>query len=170
MEWTEEENYLRFYFLIRKIWTLLKYYVAVLQAVINLRVSMNFESPLKEAFPLTNPVPRPLVENMEIIHPSWMAGFVSAEGSFMVKKRKSASVKTGFQVVVCFRISQHTRDLMLIKSFERYLGCGLIAKWNSRTEAVFQVEKFSDITAKIIPLLSYFGYKISGFWWFLQSC
>ena len=89
-----------------------------------------------------------------------MAGFVSAEGSFMVKKRKSASVKTGFQVVVCFRISQHTRDLMLIKSFERYLGCGLIAKWNSRTEAVFQVEKFSDITAKIIPL--FHQYPILG--------
>ena len=43
-----------------------------LQAIINLRGSMNLglSESLKEAFPLTNPVPRPLVENMEIIHPS----------------------------------------------------------------------------------------------------
>ena len=49
---------------------------------------------------------------------------------------------------------------MLIKSFVTYLGCGSIVESNSFMGVRYQVKKFSDITAKIIPL--FHQYPIVG--------
>jgi hypothetical protein len=58
-----------------------------LQKIINLKASINKGLPdnLKAAFPDTKPVQRPVVELRSIPDPHWIAGFTSAEGSFMVK-------------------------------------------------------------------------------------
>lgn len=53
-----------------------------------------------------------------------MAGFVSGEGCFYVGIKKSSTYKVGFQVMLEFSISQHSRDELLLKSFEDYFGCG----------------------------------------------
>ena len=55
-----------------------------LQAIINIRATLNrgLTPGLKEAFPLTTPVPRLLVENSSVPHPEWIAGFTSGEGCF----------------------------------------------------------------------------------------
>ncbi|CAF3568667.1 unnamed protein product [Fusarium graminearum] len=53
----------------------------VLQEIISIRASMNLglSSSVKEDFPHIIPVIRPLIENMVIPHPEWMAGFVNLE-------------------------------------------------------------------------------------------
>jgi len=72
---------------------------------------------------------------MTVPHPEWMAGFVSGEGSFSVLADKSVSLS--------FRISQHTKDQQLLKSFVDYFGCGNFNYHNKDKKAViFFVRKY----------------------------
>lgn len=99
--------------------------------------------------------------NPEIPDPFWLAGFVSAEGCFLVNIYNSSSTKSGKGVALAFLISQHVRDSLLLTSFERYLGCG---KYSDRSDKVkvgdFAVYRYSDIVEKIIPFFD--KYPILG--------
>nr|UPX01804.1 LAGLIDADG endonuclease [Fusarium cortaderiae] len=92
----------------------------VLQEIISIRASMNLglSSSVKEDFPHIIPVIRPLIENMVIPHPEWMAGFVSGEGSFSVYTTSDDKY-----VSLSFRVSQHNKDKQLLKSFVDFFGC-----------------------------------------------
>jgi hypothetical protein len=84
-----------------------------------------------------------------------LAGFVSAEGCFLVNIYNSSLSKLGKAVSLAFIITQHVYDSLLLTSFERYLDCG---KYSDRSDKVkvgdFAVYKFSDIVEKIIPFLN----------------
>lgn len=58
----------------------------------------------------------------EVINPYWFAGFTSGDGSFSVEILKSSSHKIGHQVILKFLITQHNRDLELLKCFNKLLG------------------------------------------------
>jgi len=75
---------------------------------------------------------------------------VSGEGYFGVKIGESSSHKLGTQIQLEFKISQHSRDELLLKSFNEYLGCGKVYK-QSKDAVEFRVTKLSDIIDKIIP-------------------
>lgn len=129
-----------------------------LQEIISIRASMNLglSSSVKEDFPHIIPVIRPLIENMVIPHPEWMAGFVSGEGSFSVYTTSDDKY-----VSLSFRVSQHNKDKQLLKSFVDFFGCGGFNYHNKGNKAViFVTRKFEDINAKIIPLFN--EYKIKG--------
>nr|YP_009262127.1 LAGLIDADG endonuclease [Chrysoporthe deuterocubensis]AMX22202.1 LAGLIDADG endonuclease [Chrysoporthe deuterocubensis] len=83
--------------------------------------------------------------------PNWVAGFVTAEGSFIVVLTKSARYNTGYQISVAFKISQKLRDLELLQSFVSYFGCGNSYVITDRDMCEFTCQKFSDNIAKIIP-------------------
>ena len=119
--------------------------------IVAIKASMNLglSEELKLAFPDVVPVVRPLVENPKIIDPNWLAGFTSAEGCFMVKITASKT-KVGFQVLLVFKLTQHTRDEELIKSLIEYLECGNI--YRDRNAFDFKVTKLDYIENKIIPL------------------
>lgn len=106
---------------------------------------------LNAAFPKIVPIKKSLVENEKIFDPSWMAGFFSAEGCFLILKHKS-STKLGVSFKLVFQITQHKRDETLIKSFIKYFGCGFFIEHGNYCE--YRVGKFSDIHSKIIPFLS----------------
>lgn len=64
----------------------------------------------------------------------------------------------GFQILLLFKLTQHSRDEQLIRSLVDYLGCGKI--YVNERSVDFIVTKYSDITNKLIPL---FGkYPIQG--------
>lgn len=63
---------------------------------------------------------------------------------------KSATHKIGYQVVLKFSISQHTRDVELLKRFIQFLDCGLLKERSNISE--FVVVKLADIQEKLIPL------------------
>jgi len=44
---------------------------------------------------------------------------------FEVITRKSKTAKFGTQVILRFSVGQHSRDAELIKSFAKYLACGV---------------------------------------------
>lgn len=132
-----------------------------LNTIVNIRASMNWglTEKLKEAFPHAIPAERPLIENQVVPHGLWLAGFASGEACFFVSLRK-ATTKIGYQVLLLFELTQHSRDEVLMKSLLEYLGCGKLIKIKDRDIVRFKVEKFADLIEKIIPFFE--SYKIVG--------
>ena len=130
-----------------------------LRKIVAIRASMNLglSDVLKKAFPDVVSVTRPLVKNLKVQDPNWLAGFTSGEGCFMVKIQASKTI-TGYTVYLEFQLIQHNRDLNLITSLIKYLNCGYVIK--KRTLVEFRVTKFDDITNKIIPF--FIKYPIQG--------
>lgn len=124
-----------------------------LQAIVNLRATLNWglTSVLMKAFPLTTPIPRPQLEgNQKVPHPEWVAGFASGECCFMIKVLKSPNFKIGFQVQICFQLTQHNRDYLLMKRIMEYLDSD--GNLNRSKEVVeYRIYKYSDLRDKIIP-------------------
>lgn len=96
-----------------------------------------------------------------ILDPNWFAGFISAEGCFIISILKSAYVKTGYQVQLRFSLSQHIRDKDLFEDFVKYLGFGYTAK--DREGIYFIVTKLSDLKDKFLPILLSLEYPIVGY-------
>jgi len=64
-----------------------------IQKIVNLKASMNkgLTDKLKQAFPDTKPIPRPVIDkSLRVINPWWLAGFIDGEGSFTVSLRESS--------------------------------------------------------------------------------
>lgn len=133
-----------------------------LQEIVNHRASLNkgLTDVLKASFLETLPTTRPLVENITIPHPDWVAGFVTGEGSFYILIEKSPRSKTGFQVILNLQISQHRRDMKLLENLISFFECGRLEKKTGNPVICFIVSKFSDINEKIIPF--FHQYKIVG--------
>jgi len=89
-----------------------------------------------------------------------MAGFVSGEGCFLVHLAKYGKGKLD-GVSLSFKVSQHLRDELLLRSFISFFGCGIFnyhyplrGSGKSQTgSGVFMVRKFEDIIDKILPFL-----------------
>ena len=79
---------------------------------------------LKHSFSYVISIKRPLVVDKEIKDPFWLAGFAAGEASFIVQVCKSSVYKTGMQVQLRFQITQHSRDVALMRSLEQFLNCG----------------------------------------------
>ena len=90
---------------------------------------------------------------------NWLAGFISGEGSFIVEIIKSSNSKNGFRINLKFKLTQHSRDELLMKSLIEYFECGNIYKSDQKAFD-FVVIKFSDINDKIIPFFK--KYSIQG--------
>lgn len=120
--------------------------------IVSIETSMNLglSHYLSRAFPKIIPTVRRLVENMKIIDPNWISGFVSGEGNFFISVINSKT-KVGKQVVLIFSITQHSRDARLLRSLCDLWGCGAYYPRSNRDEGNFTVTKFSDIEQKIIP-------------------
>jgi len=100
-----------------------------LQKILSLKTSLNLglSDTLKTAFSIIVPINRSLIQDQKILDPYWLAGFTSGEGCFRISIFKSAT-KLGEAVSLIFKISQHTRDEQLIKSFVEYFGCDINEK------------------------------------------
>ncbi|CAG8976699.1 hypothetical protein HYALB_00008450 [Hymenoscyphus albidus] len=94
-----------------------------------------------------------LSDDLMALFPDIVPAIRPGEGCFMVKLIKSFSGKIRFQVQLSFVVTQHCRDVLLMKSLESYLGCGK-ASITKRGEVVFEVRKLLDQTEKIIPFFS----------------
>jgi hypothetical protein len=98
---------------------------------------------------------RPLVSKdaQNMPNPHWLAGFTNGEGCFLII-RKSSTIKLGTRIVLRFQLTQHSRDVKLLQSFEEYFKCGKYYPVSQKEAGHFVVKKLSDIVAcaeKIIP-------------------
>jgi len=127
-----------------------------LKEIVNIKASMNLglSDMLKSEFAGYILVERPVInyDNI-IINPYWISGFVSAEGCFDVRI-SSTNSKLGYRVQLRFRISQHSRDLMLMQKIVKYFGSGKIYKYGGKSAVSLSIVNFIDITNIIIPLFN----------------
>jgi len=132
---------------------------AGLAKIVAIKASMNrgLSEELKVAFPKIIPIARPLVQNLPIPNPQWVAGFASGEGSFMCMIYKS-NTKAGEAVQLTFQLTQNIRDEQLMRSLIEYFDCGKI--YRRRNAMDLRVRQFSDINDKIIPF--FVKYPILG--------
>ena len=121
-------------------------------------MNLGLSDELKRDFPSVISSIVPIIDNNKIFSPEWIAGFVSGEGSFIIKISKSRNSKLGVGVQLVFQITQHLRDEKLMKNFILYFGCGRLVKFDQKVN--FIVTKFSDIIEKIIPFFN--KYPIVG--------
>jgi len=123
-----------------------------LQKIVSLKSSMNrgLSEELKWNFPDVIPTSRPLVTDQKIKNPQWVAGFTTGEGCFFISIYKSKT-NVGFGVTLRFKLCQHTRDNLLMKSLVEYLGCGHFSIKSTQNVCDFIVSKNSDNLNKIVP-------------------
>jgi len=124
--------------------------------IINIRSALNFglSKNLQIAFPNVNTVSRPIVDKQQIRDSNWILGFTDGEGCFTILINKSKSTKSGFQVILRFKLTQSIRDSFLMESLVDYFNCG---NYNPRLDMQacdFVVSKLSDINNKIIPFFN----------------
>lgn len=92
----------------------------------------------------------PLVQNPTIPNPSWIAGFVLGEASFLIEIF-NAKTKSGKATKLIFTLTKHVRDFLLMESIMVYLDCDNIALPQDAVD--IRVTKFSDIKDKILGFL-----------------
>jgi hypothetical protein len=133
-----------------------------IQEIVNIRASLNrgLTERLLLAFPQTIPVIRPIVAeaNEKTLHPSWVAGFVSGEGNFLIGISKSSASKSGYHCYLRFKVSQDCRDEFLLRSFIAFFGCGSCARFDNIIEFISVNTK--DINNIILPF--FIKYPILG--------
>lgn len=132
-----------------------------IQEIVNIKAILNLglSEKLKEAFPNTTAVVRPLVSNQEIPDPNWISGFASGDGNFSINITKSSTCKVGFSVKLAFNLYQHVRDKELMINVSKYLGCGSVVK-DGDAMVSFSVYNISYVINIIIPMFK--QYPIRG--------
>lgn len=116
-------------------------------------MNLGLSDQLKEAFPTYDPVPRPTVVLAKKFHPDWTAGFVTADGAFMVNIGK-ASCRLRETVRLVFAVAQHSRDLELMEKLKYAFGrskLGYTSQKKSRNICEFSVHSFAELS-KVVSL------------------
>jgi len=122
--------------------------IVSLKAISNKGLSEN----LKKLFPKVAPAIRPSVNSQDIPSPYWVAGFVEGEGSFYIK------ISTKNEVSFRFLVTQHIRDIELLKKLAIYLNCGYaIPRSNSLNHGDYFVTKKEEFIGKILPFFDQFN-------------
>lgn len=124
-----------------------------LNEIVSWKAAMNKGLPnsLKEAFSDVIPKNRPIADNTNRnnLTPGWLAGFTSAEGSFMVRVLNSSQHKLNKKVQLEFNLTQHARDENLMRRIADYFSIGAVSL--NRNAFVFRVVNFTELIDKIIP-------------------
>ena len=132
-----------------------------IQKIVNLKASLNLglSDNLKTFFPNTIPATRLKIEFKGIPDPNWLSGFVEGEACFFVSIYKSLKSRLGLAVQLVFKITQHSRDVELLKGISKFFECGRVE--NRKTEACdFTVNSFKAFDEKIIPF--FLEYPLQG--------
>ena len=127
-----------------------------LKKIVNIKASMNLglSDTLKSEFAGYTPVERPVINyDNVILNSHWISGFISAEGNFDVRI-PSTNSKLGYRVQLRFRISQHSRDFILMQKIVEYLGSGKIYKYAGKSAVSLSIIDFKDITNIIVPFFN----------------
>src|ERR1700692_3449640 len=79
-----------------------------------------------------------------------MAGFATGESNFFIIVQKSKT-KSGLSTSLRFSIAQHSRDLLLLKSFVNFFGSGYVMNYKKRSLCEFIITTIDHIVEHVIP-------------------
>lgn len=94
------------------------------------------------------------------LNPDWLSGFITAEGSFFISLYLNEKRKAGYAISLVFSLSQHIKDIELLKRLAKYLECGRISEAKDRASVEWIITRSDDINLKLIPFLT--KYTLSG--------
>lgn len=84
--------------------------------------------------------------NLTVLNPWFVTGFVDAEGSFTMSIFKSKTAAIGWTVEPCFIITLHKKDVELLNKIQKFFGVGTVstvsdkaARYRVRTKEGLQV-------------------------------
>lgn len=114
------------------------------------------------------PIIKPVFESSDAgLDKYWITGFAQADGTFGLNFSKLARMKLGYTCLPQFRITQHERDLIVLKRIVDTLGCGSLVKpTGDRDRYSISVANISDLVNIVIPLFeecSIYGAKYLDF-------
>lgn len=130
--------------------------------VFSLKVNLNKGLPtaVKYKFPDILPTILPKYIIPVSINPNWLAGFITAEGSFYISLYENDKRKAGYAVSLSFSLSQQVKVVELLERLSLFLDCGVVRRSPNRGTAELIITKSSDLNQKVIPLL--LKYNLSG--------
>jgi len=91
----------------------------------------------------------------------YITGFTDGEGSFSVSFSRRKKMKTGLEVRPSFSISQHQRNLEILKKIRGYFQVGGIRYSKSDHNYKYEVRSIKDLTDVIIPHFQKYPLKTS---------
>jgi len=126
-----------------------------LTEIIKLKAFLNkgLSKDLSTYFPDTIVIKNTDINIPNKIYYNWIAEFFSGEACFFIKIQNNHYVKLEV------RITQHSRDRLLINKLKNFMECGYVNK-HSKDAVVLVISNFKDIYEKIIPLFK--KYRILG--------
>lgn len=106
-----------------------------------------------EHYPNITPVDKPHVNLPSNLHPHWVSGFVAGDGGFSVYVKSAKDYSIGEKVYLNFHVTQHSKDLDLIKLFIKFFGCGVVHTRSAlkTPRCDFSVQNIYSVVEKIIP-------------------
>ena len=87
---------------------------------------------------------------------NYLAGFADGEGSFNVSLRQRDDHNLGWQIVLCFNVSQ--KESYILSQYKKILGCGKLIKRNSDGLYMYSVTNNLSIQEKVIPFFEKFSF------------
>jgi hypothetical protein len=110
-------------------------------------------------YPNITPFEKPVINLPDNLDPNWVSGFVAGDGNFSVYVKPSKDYTLGEKVYYRFQITQHSKDLELIRLFTKFFNCGVVhVRSNLATPRCdFIVQDKSSILEKIIPHFDTYG-------------
>jgi hypothetical protein len=130
--------------------------------IFSLKVNLNKGLPaaVKEELPDIQPAILPEFKVPISFNPNWVAGFITAEGSFFISLYANEKRKAGYAISLAFSLSQHLKDIELLGRLAIFLDCGIVRRSSNRDAAELIITKSEDLNKKLIPLLK--KYNLSG--------
>lgn len=134
-----------------------------LLAIVGIKAHLNLglNPSLIKAFPNIVEVNKPEYIFKGPLQPSWLAGFVSGDGSFNIKTSSSTTSKLGKRIQLRFGVGLNIREKDLIIGIADFFSLEQGKHVHSTDSSVYlEVSKFTDIIQKIIPFFE--EYPIQG--------
>ena len=82
---------------------------------------------------------------------SYVSGFTDGEGSFSISFSIRSKLRTKLEVRPSFSISQHKRNLNVLKDIQEYFGVGYIRFSKRDNNYKYEVRSIGDLSQAIIP-------------------
>ncbi len=82
---------------------------------------------------------------------SYISGFTDGEGCFSISFSKRSKFKVGIEVRPSFSLSQHERNLEVLKKIHNFFKVGSIRYSKRDSNFKYEVRSIKDLTTIIIP-------------------
>nr|YP_008475214.1 hypothetical protein [Wickerhamomyces mucosus]AGS44520.1 hypothetical protein [Wickerhamomyces mucosus] len=97
-------------------------------------INWGLSEKLKKEYPNIIPATRPIIEVNPSIHPMWISGFVTGDGSFLIRTTMESNKEYIKYIRPAFEITQHVRSNKLLNLLKNKFNCGNVVNNSDRCD------------------------------------